>query len=50
MSRCPWCQGKDTDSPEGLCRGHLAEYEGLSVAQMDRRDAEQAAEWADTFN
>lgn len=49
MTRCPWCQGQETEEPEGLCRPHLAEYEGLSVAAMDYRDAEQSAELMDVF-
>jgi len=44
---CLWCLGSDDDyvDPETLCRTHLAEYEGLSVDQMERRDAEQDAEY-----
>lgn len=51
MTRCPWCANPDsTDDdvdPELLCTTHLAEYEGLSVDQMERRDAVQAAEYAE---
>jgi hypothetical protein len=40
---CPWCQSDDAEdySPH-LCRAHLAEYEGLSVDELDRRDREEA--------
>ena len=42
-ARCPWCQSDDAEdySPD-LCRAHLAEYEGLSVDELDRRDKEEA--------
>lgn len=36
MTTCRWCQGHDDDNPETLCRPHLAEYEGLSLAELDR--------------
>lgn len=41
--QCPWCQSEDAEdySPK-LCRFHLAEYEGLSVDELDRRDREEA--------
>lgn len=44
-AKCPWCQDDDTDeySPD-LCRAHLAEYEGLSVDELDRRDDEERME------
>lgn len=50
-ARCPWCAGSysDDDDPETLCRTHLAEYEGLSVAELDRMEAEQAAEYYDIY-
>jgi len=42
-ARCPWCNDDDTDEySEKFCRAHLAEYEGLSVDELDRRDAEEA--------
>lgn len=46
---CPWCAGSEADSPdpELLCRTHQAEYEGLSVAALDRRDAAEAADLRD---
>ena len=50
---CIWCldpNSENDSSPELLCHAHLAEYEGLSEDGMDRRDAEQYAEYADTLN
>lgn len=50
MSRntCPWCAdpnaGDDVD-PGVLCRMHEAEHDGLSEAELDRRDREQGAEY-----
>jgi hypothetical protein len=46
-TKCPWCNGSDNDDPDPstLCRTHEAEYEGLSVAELDRRDDEQGAEY-----
>jgi hypothetical protein len=44
---CPWCASEnrdDEDDVEYLCRSHLAEYEGLSENELDRRDAEEAAD------
>lgn len=56
MSRrtCPWCRDPRADEkasgvPESLCRGHLAEYDGLSEAELDRMEAEQAAEYRDCY-
>ncbi len=41
--KCPWCQSDDAeDYSPNLCRAHLAEYEGLSVDELDRRDQEEA--------
>lgn len=47
IRECSWCAGSDNDEPDTdlLCIDHLAEYEGLSVDQMERRDDEQAAEY-----
>lgn len=39
--RCGWCRGVESDDPEVLCRTHQAEYEGLSEAELDRRDQEE---------
>ncbi|MEU7905282.1 hypothetical protein [Actinoplanes sp. NPDC049118] len=52
MSRCPWCAGNLTDDidPEALCRAHAAEYDGLTESELDRMEAEQAAEYADAFD
>jgi hypothetical protein len=48
MTACEWCRdpGSDNDEPDtgALCRPHLAEYEGLSVAELDRRDREEATD------
>lgn len=43
---CEWCAGSEEDAerPEDLCRPHLAEYEGLSESELDRRDSEEAIE------
>lgn len=47
---CPWCHGNDTDYDErDLCRPHLAEFEGLTLSELDRMLDEQADELADTF-
>ena len=45
--QCAWCRNPnadDTDRPDLLCRTHLAEYEGLSVAELDRMESEQACD------
>lgn len=42
---CPWCLDEhDDEYSEKLCRTHLAEYEGLSVSELDRIEDEQGAE------
>ena len=57
---CPWCAGDpdesfdpdtDADGSRALCRTHEAEYEGMSLDQLDRRDgdAEQYVEEADAM-
>lgn len=43
---CIWCANPGTDQeptdPEmELCRSHLAEYEGVSEAELDRMEDEQ---------
>lgn len=40
-NRCPWCLDSTSEAEEGLCRTHQAEYEGLSEAELDRRDREE---------
>jgi hypothetical protein len=49
-NKCPWCKDglsspfepEDEDDAEmSLCRGHAAEYAGLSLEGMDRRDSEE---------
>lgn len=45
---CPWCLYPNAEEwDDNLCRMHEAEYEGMSLDQLDRRDAEQYAEEAD---
>lgn len=47
---CPWCTDPDAeDWDESLCRVHEAEYEGLSVSELDRRDSEQYSEYIDCY-
>ena len=49
-NRCTWCADPRAEEDDGtLCLGHLAEYEGLSVAEYERRDGEQYAEYLDTI-
>lgn len=46
---CLWCAGSVdivTDADAQLCRTHLAEFDGVSVAQLDAQDD---AELADTL-
>lgn len=51
MTTCPWCRNPNSTDESGrnLCRPHLAEYEGISEAELDRSDAEQGAEYADAM-
>jgi len=51
VKRCEWCRNfdaEDAENPEDLCRTHQAEWEGLSLSELERRDREQYAEWMDT--
>lgn len=49
-AQCPWCLDPDAeDWDEDLCRMHEAEYEGTSVAELDRRDSEQYSEYIDCY-
>ena len=44
---CLWCAGSVdivTDANAQLCRDHLAEFDGVSVAQLDRADAAAVAD------
>ena len=46
---CEWCKEpylnwNDDPDTDKLCRTHLAEYEGLSESELDRRDDEEARE------
>lgn len=50
VNMCPWCTDPDAeDWDEDLCRMHEAEYEGTSVAELDRRDSEQYSEYIDCY-
>jgi hypothetical protein len=49
-NKCPWCKDgltspfepeDEEDAEMSLCRGHAAEYAGLSLDGMDRRDQEE---------
>lgn len=47
MTRCIWCidpNSEDDSDPGTLCRAHLAEYDGVSVSELDRMESEQSAE------
>jgi hypothetical protein len=48
--KCPWCKDglsspfepeDEDDADMSLCRGHAAEYAGLSLDGMDHRDSEE---------
>lgn len=46
---CPWCvdyndPANDNVEPDVLCIDHLAEYEGMSVVELDRMLAEMLAD------
>lgn len=49
---CPWCKSDmsdfepedDDDAVMTLCRGHAAEFMGLSLDGMDRMDSEMLAD------
>lgn len=50
--KCEWCRNPNADdaaNPFDLCDSHAAEYEGISVSELYRRDREQYAEWLDTL-
>jgi hypothetical protein len=48
---CAWCADSDyqpfdsNDADAMLCRGHVAEYEGLSLDGLDRMESEQAKDF-----
>ncbi len=46
---CDWCMDPNSEEDDSakLCRMHEAEQQGLSVSELDRRDAEQWAEYLD---
>ena len=51
---CAWCADENSefepmdsdDADMNLCRGHVAEFEGLSLDGLDRADSEL---WKDEF-
>lgn len=52
--KCAWCKDglsspfepEDSDDADmHLCRGHVAEYEGLSLDGLDRMESEQAYDY-----
>ena len=52
---CAWCADENTefepsdsdDAMQTLCRGHYAEYEGLSLDGLDRMEAAERADMTD---
>lgn len=49
---CEWCanpNATETTTPESLCDDHTAEYEGISLDQLQSRDQIQYAEYLDTL-
>jgi len=47
LNACPWCDGYDFephDPESALCRSHLAEYEGLSLGELERMERAQDGE------
>lgn len=45
---CSWCVNPNAEEDDGtLCRPHKAEYEGLSLGQMDKRDVIERDEMVD---
>ncbi len=47
VNACPWCDGYDFephDPESALCRSHLAEYEGLSLGELERMERAQDGE------
>lgn len=50
---CEWCRNpnaEDADRPWDLCDDHAAEYEGISVDQLQTRDRVQYAEYLDSIS
>lgn len=49
-AECPWCKGQEIEPADEddafatLCRGHIAEYLGESLASLDRREAAERAD------
>lgn len=49
-SLCAWCMHPNAENWDvSLCRNHEAEYEGVSEAELDRRDSEQHTEEAEVL-
>lgn len=47
---CAWCANPNAEGwDESLCLDHQAEYEGVTVDQLERRDRDQYAEYLDTL-
>lgn len=54
-TECPWCADDNSefepfdsdDADATLCRGHVAEFEGLSLEGLDRWEADIRADMAD---
>lgn len=47
---CPWCVDPNEDGwDENLCNWHQAEYEGVTLDWLERRDAGQYAEYLDAL-
>lgn len=48
---CEWCLPNppdDPQAPDALCPTHQAEFEGISLDQLELRDAIHYAEWLDS--
>ncbi len=51
--KCEWCADPNADEPDNiddLCDDHAAEYEGITVDQLHRREKIQTAEWLDSIS
>ncbi len=47
---CTWCRDPNAGEDDGtLCRMHEAEFLGTTVADLDRGETIQRAEWLDTL-
>jgi hypothetical protein len=52
MTSCPWCASTDDENPDfaRMCRLHLAEWEGVSVTELDRMESEQLRKLEDYYS